>query len=136
MNRFAVRCTMPASWAHVGAMHVLLDARDLRAVGEYLTIQDLVPTHGRPVVCCINGLYIGRADWWQPVRQGDVVVFAEVAAGGNTGRIIGTILVAAVAAGVGGWLAAPIAKGGLGLGLGWSAAAGPAVSIARRDDLG
>lgn len=100
----AMRCTMPASWAHVGAMHVLLDARDLRAVGEFLTIFDLAPTHGRPVVCNINGEYIGRADWWQPVRRGDVVVFAEVAAGGNVGRLIGMLVVAVAAAWVPGAL--------------------------------
>ena len=135
----ALRCTMPASWAHVGAMHVLLDARDLRAVGEFLTIRDLAPTHGRPVVCNINGEYIGRADWWQPVRIGDIVVFAEIAAGGNVGRLIGMLIVAVASAWVPGlffaagtWQAAATA-----LAIGVSAAAGGSMLIpARRPDDG
>lgn len=93
----ALRCTMPARWAHVGAMHVMLEPHDLRAVGEYLTIRDVAPVHDRPVVCNINGEWISRADWWQPVRVGDVIVFAEVAAGGNAGRLIGMLVVAAAA---------------------------------------
>lgn len=117
----ALRRTMPASWAHVGAMHVLLDRRDLRAVGEFLTIRDLVPAHGRPVVCCINGEYIGRADWWQPVRVGDVVVFAEVAQGGNVGRIVGMLVVAVAAA----WV-----PGALGFAAGSFAAAATSATIA------
>jgi hypothetical protein len=144
---------MPASWAHVGAMHVLLDRRDLHAVGEFLTIRDLVPSHGRPVVCCINGEYIGRADWWQPVRSGDVVVFAEVAAGGNTGRLIGQLVVAAAVSAFAGPLAAGAysAMGGtfvsayagyalsalqvgMGLGIGLTPAAGGAVLIPLRND--
>lgn len=91
----ALRRTMPAAWAHVGAMQILLEVRDLRAVGEYLTISDLAPIHGRPVVCCINGEYVGRADWWQPVRCGDTVIFAEVAGGGDTGRLLGLLAIAA-----------------------------------------
>jgi hypothetical protein len=120
----ALRCTMPAAWAHVGAMHVALEARDLRAVGEYLTISDLAPAHGRPVVCCINGDFIARADWWQPVRSGDLVVFAEVAQGGNTGRLLGMLVVAVAAAYTGGLVGAA-AWGGAG----WGAAAAAAVSV-------
>jgi hypothetical protein len=114
----ALRRTMPAAWAHVGAMHVALEARDLRAVGEFLTVNDLVPAHGRPVVCCINGDFIARADWWQPVRCGDLVVFAEVAQGGNTGRLLGMIVVAAVSA----WL-----PGALGFAAGSWAAIGTSI---------
>lgn len=121
MSSTALRRTMPAAWAHVGAMHVLLDRRDLQAVGEYLSIGDLAPTHGRPVVCCINGDYIGRADWSQPVRRGDVVVFAEVAGSGNTGRLIGMLVVAVAAA----WV-----PGALGLAAGSLAAAATSAGIA------
>ncbi|MBX3601113.1 MAG: hypothetical protein KF863_10845 [Rubrivivax sp.] len=102
MTGTALRRTMRAQWAHVGAMHVELDHRDLRAVGEFLTINDLAPTHGRPVVCCINGEYIARADWWQPVRSGDVVVFAELAGSGDNGRILAQLLVAVASAYSGG----------------------------------
>ncbi len=121
--RTELRRTMPAAWAHVSAMHVLLDVRDLHAVGEYLTIHDLTPSHGRPVVCNINGEYIGRADWWQPVRCGDVVVFTEVAAGGNAGRLLGMIVVAAAAAITGGLV-------GAAYGAAWGTAAAAGVSFA------
>lgn len=118
----ALRCTMPAKWAHVSAMHVMLELHDLREVGEYLTIWDVAPTHGRLMVCNINGQYISRADWWQPVRVGDVIVFAEVAAGGNTGRLLGMLVVAA---------ASLFVPGALGFAAGtWQAAAiGAAISV-------
>lgn len=118
----ALRCTMPAKWAHVGAMHVMLELHDLREVGEYLTIWDVAPTHGRLMVCNINGQYISRADWWQPVRVGDVIVFAEVAAGGNTGRLLGMLAVAA---------ASLFVPGALGFAAGtWQAATiGAAISV-------
>ncbi len=103
---FALRRTIPASWAHVGAMHAALDRRDLWAVGEYLTINDLAPTHGRAATCCINGQYIGRADWWQPVREGDIVVFGEIAGGGDTGRLLATLVVAVASAYTGGAVSA------------------------------
>lgn len=92
---YELRRTIPARWAHLGAMHTF-DRRDLHAVGEYLCINDLAPAHGRPLVCCINGEYVSRLDWWQPVRVGDVVVFLEVAHGGggsNPLRILATIAV-------------------------------------------
>jgi hypothetical protein len=122
MTGTALRRTMRAQWAHVGAMHVELDHRDLRAVGEHLCINDLAPTHGRPVVCCINGEYIGRADWWQPVRRGDVVVFAELAASGDNGRLLATLLVAVASAYTGGAV-------GAAYGSGWGAASAAAVSV-------
>ncbi|MBX3601081.1 MAG: MoaD/ThiS family protein [Rubrivivax sp.] len=126
MTTTAIRRTMRAQWAHVGAMHVELDHRDLRAVGEFLTINDLAPTHGRPVVCCINGEYIARADWWQPVRSGDVVVFAELAGSGDNGRLLATLLVAVAAAYTGG--ASTFAQGGSWAGWGGVASAAvPAV---------
>jgi hypothetical protein len=104
---YELRRTMPARWAHVGAMQIEIDRRDLHAVGEYLCIGDLAPRQGRPVLCNINGDWIGRADWWQPVRVGDVVVFCEVAGGGggsNPLRILAMVAVAAFTWGYGGAL--------------------------------
>jgi hypothetical protein len=113
----ALRRTMHARWAHLGAMQVDVDRRDLHAVGEYLCIGDLAPSHGRQVVCCINGEYIGRLDWWQPVRVGDVVVFAEVAGasggGSNPLRILATLAVIALTAGAGGALLLATAPGAM-----------------------
>lgn len=60
----ALRRTMPASWAHLGAMHVLIEARDLRAVGEYLCIGDLAPRAARPAV-----LPDSDADWLALARE-------------------------------------------------------------------
>lgn len=127
MTTTALRRTIPASWAHVGAMHAALDRRDLRAVGEYLTINDLAPTHGRAATCCINGQYIGRADWWQPVREGDIVVFGEIAGGGDTGRLLATLVVAVASAYTGG--AAATATGSAGWGA-FASAATPAIGAA------
>lgn len=118
---YALRRTIPAAWSHVGALHLQMDRRDLNAVGEFLCINDLAPEHGRPMVCCINGEYISRADWWQPVRRGDVVVFAEVAGSGDSGRIIATLAVAVLSAYTGG--AASAASGSAG----WGAFVGAAV---------
>ena len=122
----ALRCTTSARWAHVGAMHRVLDARDFNVAAEYLTIGDFAPTHGRPMVCCINGDFISRADWWQPVRPGDVIVFADLASGGNNsdaGRLIATIAVAVASAYTGGAV-------GTAYGSAWGAAASVAVSVA------
>jgi hypothetical protein len=123
----ALRCTTSARWAHVGAMHRILDARDFNVAGEYLTIGDLAPIHGRPMVCCINGDFISRADWWQPVRPGDVIVFADLASGGgnnsDAGRLIATIAVAVASAYTGGAV-------GTAYGSAWGAAASVAVSVA------
>jgi len=127
---YALRRTMRASWAHVGGMHGALDPRDLHAVGEHLCINDLAPQHGRPVVCCINGEYIGRADWWQPVRAGDIVVFSELAGSGDNGRILAQLLVAVASAYSGGAVGAAYNSAAAGA---FTSAAVPAVGGIRID---
>lgn len=123
----ALRRTMAARWAHLGAMHVAVEPRQMRAVGEFLCIRDLAPAHGRELVCCINGEWISRADWWQPVRVGDVVVFADVAGdgggGSDAGRVLGMIAIAVLSAYTAGAV-------GAAYGTAWGAAAGAAVGIA------
>lgn len=124
----ALRRTMAAGWAHLGPLHVALQPQDMAAVGEFLTIADLAPLSDRPVVCCINGEWISRRDWWQPVRVGDVVVFADVAgdgggSGSDAGRILATIAIAVLSAYTAGAV-------GAAYGAAWGAAAGAAVGIA------
>lgn len=123
----ALRRTMAARWAHLGAMHVAVEPRQMRAVGEFLCIRDLAPAHGRELVCCINGEWISRTDWWQPVRVGDVVVFADVAGdgggGSDAGRVLGMIAIAVLSAYTAGAV-------GAAYGTAWGAAAGAAVGIA------
>lgn len=125
---YPLRRTIAAGWAHLGPMHVALQPRDMAAVGEFLTIADLAPLSDRPLVCCINGEWISRRDWWQPVRVGDVVVFAAVAGGGggsgsDAGRILATIAIAVLSAYTAGVV-------GAAYGAAWGAAAGAAVGIA------
>lgn len=119
--QFALRRTMPASWVHLLALEFEIDRRRLHAVGEHLCIIDLAPLHGRAVVCNINGEWISRSDWWQPVRDGDIVVFCEVAGGGGgskAGQVLAMLAVAVVTGGAVGAI----------YGLGWGLAAGAAVA--------
>lgn len=46
---------------------------DLKPVPIGATISDLAPVG--PWLCQIDGQYISRADWWQPIRPGECVIF-------------------------------------------------------------
>lgn len=48
---------------------------DLKPVPEGATVHDLVPAG--PWLCQIDGQYISRADWWQPIRTGECVIFHQ-----------------------------------------------------------
>lgn len=80
--RYALRRTMPAVWARVHALQTDLGPQDFRRVPEFGCINDHAP-RGR-VVCQINGQFVSRRDWWQPVRDGDVIVFLQVPEGGDS----------------------------------------------------
>jgi hypothetical protein len=109
---FALRRTMPAAWARVGALPFDIAPSDFRRCAEHACIGDFAPV-GR-AVCVINGQFISRRDWWQPVRPGDVIVFAQVPQGEGSDplRVILQIVVLAVATYFGGPLGAAIAIGG------------------------
>ena len=74
---------------------------DFVAVAPSSSIQDLAPDWSGPFVCAINGAYISRRDWWQPVQPGELVIFQAVPLGGQGGsnplRIILMIAVMVVA---------------------------------------
>lgn len=110
---YALRRTMPAVWTRVHALQTDLSERDFRFAPEYACINDFAPSSGR-VLCQVNGVYVSRRDWWQPVRAGDVIVFSQVPQGGGSDplRTILQIAVLFAASMVGGPWGAAIAIGG------------------------
>lgn len=81
-----------ARWAAMGPTDLEIGPSDFRLAGEFTRIADLAPDG--PVVCCINGEWISRRDWWQPVRSGDVIVFRDVSAigDGDNSDVLRTVL--------------------------------------------
>lgn len=87
-----VRCT-PATFRHVAPPHGRVERRG--HVAEHLGIIALAPAG--VCACRINGEYVPRADWWQPVRPDDDVVFERVPLGGEEGsNPIATLLTLAL----------------------------------------
>ena len=93
---YPLRRTMAAGWVHASLMQVEVGAQDVRWVAEHAAIIDTRPAHDRPVVCSINGQYIPRADWWQPVRAGDIIVWQELAGGGGNSNALRIVLLVAL----------------------------------------
>ena len=69
-----------AAYAMLSPLQTVVDASDFRPVPAGACIADLVPAgiHSG-YVCEIDGQFVSRRDWWQPVRDDDrLVVFRYV----------------------------------------------------------
>lgn len=64
---------------------------DLKPVPVGASISDLAPVG--PWLCQIDGQYISRADWWQPIRAGECVIFHSRPQGKDALRAILMIVV-------------------------------------------
>ena len=117
-HRHGLRRTMPARWARTGPLQVDIGPADFGLVAEFGCIGDYAPAG--PCVCIINGQFISRRDWWQPVREGDVIVFAAVAHGGGSNPLRLVLQIAIIAAAA---YFAPYLTGEFGLLAGFSEAA-------------
>ena len=107
-----------AAYAMLSPLQTVVDARDFRPVPAGACIADLVPAgiHSG-YVCEIDGQFVSRRDWWQPVRDDDrLVVFRYVGPvhGGDSDplRTVLQLAVMVVAAYVGGPAGVAIAIGG------------------------
>jgi sulfur carrier protein ThiS len=107
-----------AAYAMLSPLQTVVDASDFRPVPAGACIADLVPAgiHSG-YVCEIDGEFVSRRDWWQPVREGDrLVVFRYVGPvhGGDSDplRTVLQLAVIVAAAYVGGPAGAAIAIGG------------------------
>jgi len=88
-----------------------------RLVPPDATFADLCPSG--PWLCHVSGEWISRADWWQPPRGGDVIVFCRVPHGRDGLRTLLTLAV----------IVASVYTGGLAGGGFYGALASAAVSV-------
>lgn len=83
--------------------------REITTVTRRRRIRALAPRTRQPIVCLLNGRPLMRAGWRLKVRDGDVVVFACLPAGGggsNPMRVVAMIAVMVLAPHVAGQIAA------------------------------
>lgn len=84
--------------------------REITTVTRRRRIRALAPRTRQPIVCLLNGRPLMRAGWRLKVRDGDVVVFACLPAGGGGGsnpmRVVAMIAVMVLAPYVAGQIAA------------------------------
>lgn len=113
--------TRPAMYVIINnSMQVDIGPDEFQRVPKGASVSDLAPIG--PWLCMIDGQYISRADWWQPIRGGECVIFHQRPQGKDGLRAI--LMIAVIVASV-------FVPGLLGLGAGtWQAAlASAATSI-------
>mgnify|MGYP001765461545 CR=1 FL=1 len=119
---------MPTFKAHVWTVRDPfhpLKGREIAEIGKPCPIADLAPATRQPFIILRNGEAVLRADWSQPVADGDLLAVVLLPQGGDDsdiGRIVLMIVVAVLSYYTAGAV-------GAAYGSGWGAAAGAAVGM-------
>lgn len=98
--------------------------RELQELTGPAPIRALAPVTNRPFIIIRNGEAVLRADWDQPVADGDLLAVVLLPQGGDDSDI-GQILMMIVVIAISYWTGMPVESGGLG----WGSAAQAAVGI-------
>ena len=68
--------TRPAMYVVINnSMQVDIGPDEFQQVPKGASVSDLAPVG--PWLCLIDGQYISRDDWWQPIRSGECVIFHQ-----------------------------------------------------------